>query len=88
MDLNAAKEIALEVKRNVAEILNGPAGTKLIAKYGDEPIVAIYAAICLSQNGDPKALDRYQLPEDVKERAKALGKTFLKKDAKDREMGM
>ncbi|MEI7482931.1 MAG: MobF family relaxase [Elusimicrobiota bacterium] len=75
-DLNAAKEIEPEVKRKIAEVLNGKAGTKLIAKYGDEPAVAIYAAICLSQNCDPAALDKYHLPEDVKKRAKTVGKAF------------
>ena len=75
-DLNAAKEIEPEVKRTIAEVLNGKAGTKLIARYGDDPAVAIYAAICLSQNGDPTALDKYHLSEEVKERAKAVGKAF------------
>jgi conjugative relaxase-like TrwC/TraI family protein len=75
-DLNAAKEILPEAKRSAAEVLNSETGTKLIAKYGDEPALAIYAAICLSQNGDPTVLDKYHLAEDVKKRAAALGKAF------------
>jgi hypothetical protein len=80
-DLNATKEIEPEVKRNIAEVLNGKAGAKLIARYGDDPPVAIYAAICLSRNGDPAALDKYHIPEDVKKRAAAVGKAFSKKNA-------
>ena len=75
-DLNAAKEIEPEVKQTIAEVLNSKDGTKLIARYGDDPPVAIYAAICLSQNGDPAALDKYHIAEDIKKRAAALGKAF------------
>ena len=87
-DLNAAMEIEPEVKRTVAEVLNGKAGIKLIAKYGDEPAIVIYAAICLSQNGDPAALDKYHLSEDVKARVAVVGKAFLKENAGGLEMEM
>jgi conjugative relaxase-like TrwC/TraI family protein len=69
-EINSAKAIEPEVKRDVAKFLNGKDGTELIVRYGDEPDVAIYAAICLAQKGDVTALEKYHIPEEVKERAK------------------
>ena len=71
-EINSAKEIEPEVKRDVAEFLNGKDGTELIARYGDEPDVAIYAAVCLAQKGDVTALEKYHIPEEVKERARKV----------------
>jgi hypothetical protein len=78
-------QISFSDKKKIVNMLNSEAGTKLIAKHTEQAEVTIYASLCAS-DGNEKALDKYELKEDVKKESIETGRKISQ--GKNNNVGM